>query len=76
MSLPLVFHPQVDDDIKEAFRWYETQRHGLGDDFIAAIEEVLQRVQKIPKIHQVIHTRHPARHPAPVSLWCLLSSSC
>jgi hypothetical protein len=35
---PLAFHPKVHDDIQDAYHWYEQQRAGLGDDFLAAIE--------------------------------------
>jgi plasmid stabilization system protein ParE len=55
MILPLVFHPDVDEDIKEAFRWYEKQRRGLGDDFVKAVEEVLDRIRKTPKLHQLVY---------------------
>jgi len=55
MSLPLVFHPDVHDEVDEAYRWYEQQRAGLGDDFLAAIEEVFDRLQRMPEIHQVIY---------------------
>jgi hypothetical protein len=35
MSLPVVFHPDVQGEIDKAYRWYEQQRAGLGDDFLA-----------------------------------------
>jgi plasmid stabilization system protein ParE len=54
MSLPLVFHPDVQGEIDDAYRWYEQQRPGLGDDFLAALELVFHRIEQMPAIHQVI----------------------
>ena len=55
MSLPLVFHPDVHDEVAEAYHWYEQQRAGLGDDFLAALEDVYQQLQQTPEAHQVIY---------------------
>jgi toxin ParE1/3/4 len=56
MSLPLVFHPLVQLDINDAYRYYESKRTGLGDDFLAAVEEVLRRIANNPLMHQqVLH---------------------
>ena len=55
MSLPLVFHPDVYDEVDQAYCWYEQQRAGLGDDFLAAFDEVYRRLQQTPKVHQVIY---------------------
>ncbi len=55
MSFPLVFHPSVKGEIDEAFRWYEQKRPGLGDDFLAAIEEVFNRLRTMPQIHQTVY---------------------
>jgi len=54
MSLPLVFHREVQDEVDDAFRWYERQRSGLGDRFLAALEEVYRRLGSMPLLHQVI----------------------
>jgi len=55
MSLPLVFHPNVQDEVDEAYRWYEQQSAGLGDDFLAALEEVSDRLRQTPEVHQTIY---------------------
>lgn len=55
MTLPLVFHPDVQDEVDEAHRWYEQKQTGLGDDFLAALEEVYARLQKMPGIHPTIY---------------------
>ena len=55
MTLPLVFHPDVQGEIDDAYRWYEQQRPGLGDDFLAALEEGFNRIRQTPEVHAVIY---------------------
>ena len=55
MSLPLAFHPDVHGEVDDAYRWYEQRQTGLGDDFLLALDEVFDRLQKMPEAHQVIY---------------------
>jgi plasmid stabilization system protein ParE len=55
MSLPLVFHPDIQGEIGKAYHWYEQQHAGLGDDFLAAVEAVFDRLRQTPEIHQAIY---------------------
>lgn len=55
MSLPLVFHPAVDGEVDAAYDWYERQRPGLGEDFLAALDEALERLQVTPQGHPAIY---------------------
>jgi plasmid stabilization system protein ParE len=55
MTLPLVFHPDVQGEIDDAYQWYEQQRPGLGQDFLAALDQVFDRLQQTPEAHQVVY---------------------
>ncbi len=55
MNLPLVFHPEVHGEVQQAYRWYEQRRTGLGDDFLAGVEEVFERLRQTPEVHQLIY---------------------
>ncbi len=37
MSRPLVFQAGVRDEIDEAYAWYESQRTGLGEEFLTEV---------------------------------------
>lgn len=54
MSRSLVFHPDVGDEVNDAYQWYETRRAGLGDDFLAALEVIYRAVRATPEMHQVV----------------------
>lgn len=55
MTLPLAFHPDVQDEVDEAYDWYERQRVGLGEDFLRALDDVFRRLAATPMIHAVIY---------------------
>ena len=42
-------------DIRAAFEWYDAQRPGLGDDFIAAVDTGLHAVLAFPDAHPAVH---------------------
>src|SRR3982750_2465552 len=56
MRFPLVFHPNVRPEIDDAYRWYETQDPGRGDDFIAALDAAFDLLERMPQVHQIIHS--------------------
>ena len=46
-------HPSIRwaalDDMSDAYDWYETQRPGLGEEFLAAIDGVMSAISESPK---------------------------
>ena len=49
------FKPEVYDDIKIAYDWYESQRVGLGEDFLLTLEESYAKIVRTPKLYQLIY---------------------
>ena len=52
---PITFKPEVYDDIKTAYDWYESQRVGLGEDFLLTLEESYVKITRTPKLYQDIY---------------------
>lgn len=50
----LVFQPEARAEFDAAVDWYEERRAGLGARFTLAVDAVLDRIAKNPKIHAVI----------------------
>jgi toxin ParE1/3/4 len=50
VSKPLRTEAEADRELEEAIRRYEGQRPGLGAEFLAAVDEVLERIQRLPNI--------------------------
>ena len=49
------FKPEVYADIKVAYDWYESQRIGLGEDFLLTLEESYAKIARTPKIYQLVY---------------------
>jgi plasmid stabilization system protein ParE len=48
MTPALLVWPEAQADIREAREWYEESRSELGREFLAAVREVLEAVEKSP----------------------------
>lgn len=49
------FSSDARKEFEEAARWYETQRRGLGSQFILALEAKLDTIRKSPEIFPIAH---------------------
>jgi toxin ParE1/3/4 len=48
VSKPLRLEEEADAEVEEATRWYEQRRPGLGQDFLASIDAVLDQISRLP----------------------------
>ena len=55
MTYRLVVRQQAKADIRQAARWYERQRGGLGRAFVQHIDALLGSVRLNPMQYQVVH---------------------
>lgn len=55
MSRTLVIRAKAEADLDEAFRWYQAQREGLGEDFLLCVDDVLERVRRTPELYPLVH---------------------
>jgi len=44
----LVFRPEAEADVEAAFGWYESRRAGLGREFIAALDAIVNSIAENP----------------------------
>ncbi len=70
----LKFKPEVYDDIKTAYDWYESQRTGLGEDFLLTLEESYSKITRTPKVYQRIYkiARRKLVHRFPYGVFFVL----
>lgn len=57
---PPIFRPAASADVEDAYRWYEAQQIGLGEEFLAAVGSLLESVATNPQQFPVVH-RHTRR---------------
>ena len=55
MTRQFVLRSRAEDDIRSAFEWYESQRTGLGAEFLAALRERLEAVRAHPESSPVLY---------------------
>ncbi|MBI4374271.1 MAG: type II toxin-antitoxin system RelE/ParE family toxin [Deltaproteobacteria bacterium] len=57
MKFQIVLRPEAESDLKEAFRWYEERRKGLGSEFVLSVEASIGSVQRNPKIYPAVYKK-------------------
>lgn len=48
------FLPPAEQELNDAFEWYEDQMSGLGDEFLAEIDEAVHRMTTWPEAHTIL----------------------
>ena len=55
MALPVVYRRKVGRDLAGAYGWYEEQRAGLGEEFLAAVDTSFNAIQEYPEMFSRVH---------------------
>jgi len=50
-----IVRPAAAADVEAAYRWYERQRSGLGDEFLAMVRSTLRSIEANPEAYPVVH---------------------
>jgi plasmid stabilization system protein ParE len=68
---PPIFRPAAAADVEDAYSWYENQRTGLGDDFLAAVGTVVESLAAYPERFPIVYrqTRRANLQRFPYSLF-------
>ena len=53
MSYRLIILPLAEEDIRDAAFWYNTEKEGLGQDFLVALSEKLLLIEQNPHQYPV-----------------------
>lgn len=54
MNRPVILNPIADREFEDAANWYQREA-GLGEQFVARIQEVLDRIGQMPELHAVVY---------------------
>lgn len=50
----ILFRPEAENDVAEAFAWYETRSKGLGTEFLRALDISMAHIQRRPLLYREI----------------------
>jgi plasmid stabilization system protein ParE len=55
MTLPIAFLDEARAEFNAAADWYDGQRPGMGTNFITNVQDVLDGIAAMPRMHQAIY---------------------
>ena len=58
MAAELIFAPEVQQDVDEAYSWYEDRRPGLGEDFLSCVDACIQVIYRMPELYAKVHEEY------------------
>jgi plasmid stabilization system protein ParE len=58
MAAKLLVAREAAQDIDEAYSWYETQRAGLGEEFLTCVDACLQAICRMPEMQEKVHEEY------------------
>ncbi|MBT4451801.1 MAG: type II toxin-antitoxin system RelE/ParE family toxin [Gammaproteobacteria bacterium] len=44
----IIFHPDIEHEVKASYKWYQGQTNGLGDDFLNELETAFETITGLP----------------------------
>jgi len=51
VAAELVIAPEAEQDLAEAYAWYESRRPGLGEEFMSCVDACIEAIRRTPGIH-------------------------
>lgn len=58
MTVKLIIAPEVEQDINEAYTWYEERRIGLGEEFLSCVDACVQAICRMPEMYGVVYENY------------------
>ena len=55
MAAELIVAPEAEQDIGDAYEWYEARRDGLGEEFLSCVDACIQAVCRMPEMYEKVH---------------------
>ena len=54
----LIIAPEAQQDVEEAYCWYEDRRAGLGEEFLDCVDASIQAICRMPKLQAKVHEEY------------------
>lgn len=58
MAAELIIAPEAQQDVDEAYSWYEDRRPGLGEEFLGCVDACIQAICRIPELYAKVHAEY------------------
>jgi toxin ParE1/3/4 len=54
VAVRVIAAPEAEQDVADAYAWYERQRVGLGEEFLTCLDACIDAIRRSPKMHPTI----------------------
>ena len=58
MAAELITAPEAEDDIVDAYAWYESSRPGLGEEFLSCVDACIEAILRTPQMFALAHENY------------------
>lgn len=58
MVAELIVTPEAEQDLTDAYGWYDSWRHGLGEEFLNCVDATIEAVRRWPETHEIIYENY------------------
>ena len=58
MAAELIIAPEVEQDLAEAYAWYEARRVGLGEEFLSCVDGCMAAICRMPETYTIVHENY------------------
>jgi len=56
MTIELKLAPEVEEDIAEAYHWYNDRRDGLGAEFLTCADACIEAICRNPEMYAIVYS--------------------
>ena len=53
MAAELIIAPEAIEDLVQAYDWYESQRVGLGEEFLGCVDASIESIRRFPDMYAI-----------------------
>jgi plasmid stabilization system protein ParE len=58
MAAELIIAPEAQQDVDDAYCWYEIRRLGLGEEFLDCVDACIQAICRMPELYAKVHDEY------------------
>ena len=58
VTIELKLAPEIEQDVSEAYYWYNERRIGLGAEFLTCVDACIQAICRNPEMHPIVHSNY------------------
>jgi len=58
VAIELIVAPEAEQDLTEAYAWYQQQRPGLGEEFLTCVDAAIASIVRSPEARGLIHLNY------------------